>query len=365
MKTIFALIFALGLSFSVYADDFVIVSGTGKNETEARNSAFIAAVEQAVGVMVSSEILIKDGKLINDKIYTRSQGFIEKYDIVSTQQNDKGYSVTIKAIVSKGNLAKEIEIVTGHKIDIDGKNLGAKLVTQKKNFDDTLKIAPDELEKIKKRLHNSFKLEIQDIKFDYKTSKKVPYIVDVSAYFDYDEYNNAIDELNEIFLSLGAKTTKGIASKSITNFTRNRQSLLLNKVILGKGAYDHTEYIATEYVFDDVSWAIIQRFLSSFKADFNNNINLNFLNQDTVIISQILKIDYKKGNVVALQIGIRNMGYGFPYKGKGFTRVLYNNQGIMPVIIGGSDFSSVAFNLFGEIEPSLLEQMTSVAIEMK
>ena len=51
----------------------VSVTGTGLTATEAENDALRNAVEQAVGVWVDSETLVRNHVLLRDEIYTKSR----------------------------------------------------------------------------------------------------------------------------------------------------------------------------------------------------------------------------------------------------------------------------------------------------
>lgn len=49
----------------------------------ALNNAFRRAVEQAVGVMVDSDSMVVNAELLNDRIYSKSTGYIKKYNIIN------------------------------------------------------------------------------------------------------------------------------------------------------------------------------------------------------------------------------------------------------------------------------------------
>lgn len=66
------------------------------------------AVEQAVGMMVASETLVENFQVLKDSIYSKSQGYIQKYDIVKEGAQKDLYSVTISATVATGNLKNDL-----------------------------------------------------------------------------------------------------------------------------------------------------------------------------------------------------------------------------------------------------------------
>ena len=105
--------------------------GYGKTEKEALKDAFTYAVQLSVGMLISSEVYIQNGQLIDDKVIARSEGFIEKFNIVAPYD---GESITIDAIVQTQYLNNELTLYKSAKIDpkgtvttdIDGSSMLAK-----------------------------------------------------------------------------------------------------------------------------------------------------------------------------------------------------------------------------------------------
>ena len=77
----------------------VSVSGIGLTITEAENDALRNAVEQAVGVLVDSETLVRNNVLLLDEIYTKSRGFITNYTVKDQRKTVNGWQVFIDAEV--------------------------------------------------------------------------------------------------------------------------------------------------------------------------------------------------------------------------------------------------------------------------
>lgn len=94
----------------VQARGLATAKGIGMSEarTIAIQDAQRNAVEQAVGTMVSSETLVENYVVIKDKILTRSQGYIRKYDVLSEGQVGEDYEVLIKAQVEEIALADDV-----------------------------------------------------------------------------------------------------------------------------------------------------------------------------------------------------------------------------------------------------------------
>lgn len=66
------------------------------------------AVEQAVGAMIASETLVENFQVLRDSVYSKSQGYIQKYDIVKEGAQKDLYNVTISAIVTTGPLKDDL-----------------------------------------------------------------------------------------------------------------------------------------------------------------------------------------------------------------------------------------------------------------
>ena len=66
------------------------------------------AVEQVVGTMISSQSKVKNYQLISDEIYSKSQGFVQKYDIVSEAAEGSTYHVKVRAYVSKNGVKDKL-----------------------------------------------------------------------------------------------------------------------------------------------------------------------------------------------------------------------------------------------------------------
>jgi len=95
-----------------------VVSATGVapfsagDEAKARDmaiqDAMRKAVEQAVGTMVAAETAVENYQLIRDSVLTKTQGYIQKYDVVSAGAKGNLYEVIISATVAVENLKNDL-----------------------------------------------------------------------------------------------------------------------------------------------------------------------------------------------------------------------------------------------------------------
>ncbi len=94
-KTIIAAGEAVGTSF--------------KARDEALQRALRNALENGIGVYISSESRVKNYQLLEDKIYSRVKGYVKKYNILSETKGDDGvYYIKIEADVANEELKKDL-----------------------------------------------------------------------------------------------------------------------------------------------------------------------------------------------------------------------------------------------------------------
>ena len=67
---------------------------------DAVEDALRKALEQALGILVESETLVENFQLIEDNIYSQTQGFVQSYDVIQEGKRDEQlYEVTVSAVV--------------------------------------------------------------------------------------------------------------------------------------------------------------------------------------------------------------------------------------------------------------------------
>ena len=102
MKTIGRALAALLLCFAWTTAALaaaVTATGQGATERDALHAAMREAIEQKVGVLVDSQTYVENYRVIHDRIYTHSEGYIAGYDILRSEYKAGYYEVTIRADV--------------------------------------------------------------------------------------------------------------------------------------------------------------------------------------------------------------------------------------------------------------------------
>lgn len=88
------------------------MAGVLENQAISRDNAIkdalLKAVEQAVGLMVSSETIVQNATLVQDNIYSKTQGYIKEYKIVKETPAQNVYLVTVLAVIGVSDLKNDL-----------------------------------------------------------------------------------------------------------------------------------------------------------------------------------------------------------------------------------------------------------------
>jgi hypothetical protein len=88
----------------------VTVSGSGKSQDEAKQTALRSAIEQTFGAFISSKTEMLNDQVVADQIASVSSGNIQSFTILNESQLPNGsWGVTLKAIVSVSKLTRFVE----------------------------------------------------------------------------------------------------------------------------------------------------------------------------------------------------------------------------------------------------------------
>lgn len=95
---------------AVQARGMASLEGTTEADarTSALNDAMRKAVEQAIGAMLTSETLVENYVVIQDKILTKVHGYVKNYKILSEGRTGTDYEVVIQAEVEEAALADDV-----------------------------------------------------------------------------------------------------------------------------------------------------------------------------------------------------------------------------------------------------------------
>lgn len=124
-KYIYSFLFILFSFQTIQAQDTektvsITVSGSGKTQDEAKQSALRSAIEQAFGAFISSKTEMFNDKVVADQIASVSNGNIQSFTILTESQlPDGSWGITLKAVVSVSKLTSFVA-AKGISIEIKG-----------------------------------------------------------------------------------------------------------------------------------------------------------------------------------------------------------------------------------------------------
>ena len=209
----------------------VIATGYGTSKQQALNNAFKTAIEQYVGVVIDSETMMKNGKLIKDNILTASNGFIKTYKELSVDKSDGLVEVKINATVKSQDIFNKIKSLNITTISIEGLNgISSKIKDVQARKSTKIK-AKNDAEKILKKVVGDFfsnqsvqdmlKIVITDVKIDEEkvsNENTVPMNISYTLEIDYKVYSQKVKQLEQVFENLGAKLHKRVDLPDIHHY---------------------------------------------------------------------------------------------------------------------------------------------------
>jgi hypothetical protein len=162
----------------------VIAEGVGADAQEALKDAFRTAIRQVVGTLVDGETLVKDDKVISDKVLTYNDGIITKYDKISEKTADGLVRIKIKAVVERRNLVARLKEFKVTIKEIEGKDVAATVLTRQEARANATELLRKELNELPKVLiADARKVNASDYDEDSKTLR-----VDVFVKVDQEKY---------------------------------------------------------------------------------------------------------------------------------------------------------------------------------
>lgn len=89
-------------------DKTVTVEGVGADKQEALLQAKRAAVEEGIGVILTSQTEVENFTLKKDKVITQSVGAVRSYEVLKEEQKGGAWHVKIKAVVSLDSITADL-----------------------------------------------------------------------------------------------------------------------------------------------------------------------------------------------------------------------------------------------------------------
>ena len=224
---------ALLLPVAVFPSETVPVfaKGIGVSPEKAERAAFRAAVEKVVGTLVDAKTLVENDDLVEDRILSFSNGFVETFEAVEgPAKNEDGlFEVKIRATVRRDRLSDEVKTLVKDSAEIDGGGLFAELLTRRDAMEDAKAMAERLFENVPAKLlvaEIATKADGKaDVKLDAGTGRVT---VDVSVRIDPKAYADWTDSLGR-FLDKVAESKAAWKGKGALCGLRNQYCLVVPK----------------------------------------------------------------------------------------------------------------------------------------
>ncbi len=287
----------------IYAQNITVI-GYGNSKDEALKSAFQNAVEQEVGVLVDTKTVIRNNKLIKNKILTYSNGFIKDYKEVSSKQQMGFWTVKISAVVEHQKLLSKLKKIKINPRQIKGtKKLYAQVVSQvKTKFD-----AEDLLKKFYRTFTSvpieNYYAEVTNFKIDtdLATRKTVPVKISYKVKYKQSEIvKRQLSTARELMKKLSICQHIQKTTSVWDSFTGNTCEGT-NYISVQYDSLEPFNYLLKQKLVDYYfprSYSVIYPFNKSngfgnAKRKRVGYVELLFLNKNNVVLKKIRIKDYK------------------------------------------------------------------------
>lgn len=163
------IMFAAAFAFSQDAATVTVrAKGTGADMAEALKDAYRDAIERAVGMYVDAKQAMENEEMVEDKILTQSNAYIEKFDVIKEKKKPNGLvEIQIDAEVKKSALTKKLSDIMPKQtfaLGDDAQNFHSKAVTKEKRDTDAAALLANVLNEDLNPVKQLMKMTLADTK---------------------------------------------------------------------------------------------------------------------------------------------------------------------------------------------------------
>ena len=166
-------------------------SGTGETREKAIQNALIAAVQEAIGVLIVSDVTVESNRIVRDIAATYSSGVVKSYKVKNCASTDR-IQCDISAVVSPFAFRQTL-LASGSVTKVDGESLYGQYVTSKNAILQRYRLTEYFFSRIRTQ-----GLQLRLVRFEVRpsTRNKVPIYIEYDIRFD-PQFKQTIIELLE------------------------------------------------------------------------------------------------------------------------------------------------------------------------
>jgi hypothetical protein len=289
MKKLLFFLFSFFFAAAACADT-VRATGYGKNRNEALKDAFISAVQQSVGIMVESSVIVENQEFISERIEARSEGFVERYDVLyeydgrtiildvsvktGALQNFKNEITRARParVYSPESVAKlERESRAGMEFELRGKDIVAARETMQRLILERRKTLEEKTAQLFDRLLTA--RQMADVSYIEEDSPEQRMNIEtIRISFSFNQvinkvrYSAVIYEFHKLFMSVGAQYYPSNALSTLPRCTVALEDI--------DGTY-------RVYTFEENTFAALAELYNKlYILNYRSEIVLNFIGRD-------------------------------------------------------------------------------------
>jgi len=106
---------------------YLRVQGAGRTQSEARDQAFRLAVAQAIGTLLVTETVLRDGRIVRDELIAHSSGMIHDFREIETRTESALHVVVIDVWVARSEISNRILSQSRDTGRIEGERLSKQI----------------------------------------------------------------------------------------------------------------------------------------------------------------------------------------------------------------------------------------------
>ena len=368
----------------------VVVEGVGDSSENAVKDAQRNAVNQVVGVLIDAKVMIKNDKLIEDKILTFSNGFVKTSKVISQNKSGKLFKVKIEAVVEVTGIEN---ILKKEKLMVTVETDGDSLVNQEKGKE---KITKDASEMIKKKMKD-FPGNVLEIQINEKATKVLKTVGNVNTVQyeilikpNLEKYKTFSKSLEQILDKIASKTTEGVLNFEYNNnskrnelngrgvdqnypvydYVKNINSGFLNQInednfILGVSTNRTSGGKSLNYKLYILDINYLTPFLSNIKNSFNLSVgsgnDSNLVLSDTICL-KVKLLDKNDQEIILKKYSVPSLFSNW----RGRSNILFvNNVFFMNKDYGGGQLPELYFRPTIDIETEDLKKVKKVEVTIE